>query len=133
MKRDDPLLLPLCQICGEYKGVGPCKNPACPDCFSRDTALRKEDVEQNTHQTCGICGKVKFVSCAQCGNSFCESHSLGANSNHFMNFNQHLGTCVECLKIICENCWILSPKGEIICLVHLEKERKTHAYRSPNP
>lgn len=133
MTRDDPLLLPLCQFCGEYKGVGSCKNPRCQMYFVGGTTQERDNANESTNQECNICGKIKYARCTKCGREFCEPHSLGVNSTRFVNFHQHLGTCVECQKIVCENCWILSPKGEIICLIHVEEERKSGAFHSDKP
>ncbi len=133
MTRDDPLLLPICQSCGEYKGVGSCKNPRCQEYILGGTTQEEDNADECTNQECNICGREKYAVCTQCDRVFCEPHSLGFNSTRFVNFNQHLGTCIECQKIVCENCWILGPNGEITCLIHLEKERKSRTFHSHKP
>ncbi len=121
MTRDDPLLLPVCQSCGEYKGVGECRNPSCSGSDNgKKIAIRY------TNQKCTICGQSQVVTCIQCGTGYCETHSVGAELNNLGSFHQRIGTCVECNHNVCEKCWILNPNGDIVCLVHLEKDRESH-------
>ena len=114
-KRDDPLLLPICQACGKYKGVGICKNPDCSE------SIRKSDASVSS---CDFCGRRKVLTCVQCGQSFCEGHGKGANLHRLEFFHQRVGTCIMCEQYVCEKCWILNPNGDIVCLRHLEEERK---------
>ena len=129
MTREDPHLLPICQKCGKYKGVGPCKNPSCPEFVKHstegETMIGKENPEESVSNPCSICAKEEIVICSQCGKGFCQTHGDGADLNQLRDFHQHVGTCVECKKVVCESCWILNPNGDIVCLKHLEEERKS--------
>ncbi len=81
--------------------------------------MRKND------NTCRMCMEKQVVVCNQCGEGFCEAHGKGAELSQLADFHQQVGTCVECQKVVCEACWILNPNGDIVCLTHLEQERKT--------
>jgi hypothetical protein len=121
MTREDPLLLPICGHCGKYKGVGPCKNPACPR-SERQSHNGEPVTEEDVKRPCRICMKDQVLTCAQCGQGFCQKHSVGAELNQLGSFHQRIGTCVECQQVVCEYCWILNPNGDIVCLKHLETE-----------
>jgi hypothetical protein len=118
MSREDPLLLPICQQCGKYKGVGPCKNPSCSE-FENESKISVQAMK-----SCIICEKQQQVVCSRCGQGFCKEHGAGAELNQLATLNQRLGTCVECKKVVCDNCWILNPNGDIVCLIHLEDRGK---------
>lgn len=124
MTREDPQLLPICQFCGEYKGVGMCKNPACSG-FKQELETGSPNMRDSVIRSCNVCKKESVVSCVQCGRGFCQTHSDGAKLNQLGSFHQQLGTCVECKQVVCENCWILNPNGNIVCLIHLEEKRDT--------
>ena len=132
MTREDPQLLPICEKCGKYKGVGPCKNISCPESVKHseegEPMTREDNPNESVNNPCSICGKEQVAICSQCGKGFCQTHSEGADLNLLGNFHQHVGTCVECQKVVCENCWILNPNGDIVCLTHLEEERKTRGF-----
>ena len=132
MTREDPQLLPICQTCGKYKGVGPCKNISCQEFEKQseegESMTREVSPIEPVVNPCTMCGMEHVVICAQCGKGFCQTHSEGADLNHLGNFHQHVGTCVECRKVVCENCWIMNSNGDIVCLTHLEKERKTRGF-----
>lgn len=132
MKREDPLLLPICNYCGKYKGVGPCKNPACSGALRQseegESMMEENSSKESVNQHCSICRKDQVLVCAQCGQGFCHAHSVGSELNQLDTFHQRVGTCVECQQVVCENCWILNPSGDIICLTHVEKERKTRGF-----
>jgi hypothetical protein len=126
MKREDSQLLPLCKFCGKYKGIGLCKDPACPGSMKQvdreEPDIERDNGKERTKQPCVVCGKQQIVTCTQCGEGYCETHSIGAELNQLGSFHQRVGTCVECQQVVCEKCWILNPNGDIICLTHLEKE-----------
>ena len=121
MTREDPLLLPICQKCGKYKGVGPCKNLACSESDGHITM----DPEHHSIISCSKCAEERVGVCSKCGKGFCKTHGKGAESKRLDNFHQIVGTCVECNQVVCEDCWILNPNGDIVCLEHLEKGRKS--------
>ncbi|MFW9788855.1 MAG: hypothetical protein ACFFE1_14335 [Candidatus Thorarchaeota archaeon] len=118
--REDPFLLPMCQQCGKYKGVGPCRNASCSE-FEKESNL-----DFRATKTCSICDRHQQVVCSQCGQGFCKEHGVGAELNQLATFNQHVGTCVECKLVVCDDCWILNPNGDILCLLHLEESGKNH-------
>ena len=115
------MILPYCQVCGKYKGVGPCKDPTCVASRVEGGNVTKEMKESS----CDICGERQIMTCNQCGRGFCEQHSEHGDKSQLTAFDQQVGTCIQCEKVVCENCWILNPNGEIICLVHLENERES--------
>lgn len=123
MRREDPLLLPICEKCGKYKGIGPCKSPDCPASIDNHEITHKP-----RNQSCKKCDKEAIVFCSQCKSGYCKTHSKGSKSNQLTDFHQCVGTCVECNQIICEDCWILNPNGDIVCLKHIEEKRKTEHF-----
>ena len=132
MKREDSFLLPMCNHCGKYKGIGYCNNPVCPE-FQRqldkgDSVMEDDSLNNSVYQSCSICKKEQVITCKQCGQGFCKTHSAGSESKQFVSFHQHIGTCVECQEVVCENCWILNPNGDIICLIHVEREPKNKGF-----
>lgn len=123
MTREDPKLLPICQFCGEYKGVGKCKNPSCSE--SRQETEDEPPLESDSkNHSCSLCKKKSIVSCIRCGRGFCQTHSKGANLTQLGSFHQRLGTCVECKQVVCDSCWIFDSNGDILCLTHLEEKRE---------
>ena len=122
MTREDDKILPMCQYCGKYKGIGPCKDPTCPG--SKEQAEAGVVSKIPTSNPCSMCDDEIVVQCAQCGQGYCQIHGKGAELSRLGDFYQHIGTCVECKKNVCENCWILNPNGDILCLIHLEKQRE---------
>ena len=128
MKREDPVLLPICNHCGKYKGVGHCKNPACPGSLRQlekgGSEIEEDSSKKPVNQLCSICMNDQVLTCSQCGQGFCTTHGLGSELNQLGTFHQRVGTCVECHQVVCENCWILNPSGDIVCLTHVEKERE---------
>jgi hypothetical protein len=128
MTRDDPLLLPICQVCGNYKGVGPCKNSSCSS--SKITSSRENSVEMKIEpapKSCSLCGSVAVVSCGECNRGFCEIHGTGQIEGQLLKWDQRIGTCSICQKVVCENCWILESDGAITCFVHHEGSHKHQA------
>jgi hypothetical protein len=119
MTRNTPQILPYCQHCGEYKGVGPCKNPSC----DRTQTVTITSIHQQ-HSKCTICSKGGEYSCKRCGRSFCEEHSSERNEKYLINIEQHIGTCNVCGNFVCEHCWILDEDGKIICIAHLVSKMK---------
>jgi hypothetical protein len=132
MKREDPLILPICNHCGKYKGVGYCKNPACPGFLGQldeeESETEEDNSKESVNQPCSLCRNDQVLACVQCGQGFCQTHSLGADLNKLGTFHQRVGTCVECHQVVCENCWILNPNGDIVCLYHIKNERKTRVF-----
>jgi hypothetical protein len=124
MTREDPTLLPICQFCGEYKGVGICKNPTCSG-SKQDMENEGSNKRDSVNRFCSVCKKDAVVFCVHCGRGFCLIHNEGVKLNRLESFHQHLGTCVECKQVVCEKCWILNPNGDIVCLAHLEETRET--------
>ncbi len=128
MKRDDPALLPICKHCGKYKGVGLCKNQACPGSLGHleegGSEMEEAISKKPAVQPCSICKNDQVVTCTQCGQGFCKTHGIGHELKQMGTFHQRVGTCVECQQVVCENCWILNPSGDIVCLAHVEKERQ---------
>lgn len=125
MTRDDPLLLPICQVCGKYKGVGLCKNSSCSS--SKFTSSRENSVEMrkgSTHNSCSLCESVAVFLCSKCNRGFCEIHGTGQIEGQLVKCDQRLGTCSICKKVVCENCWILEGDGAITCLAHHEGGHK---------
>lgn len=117
MTRNTPEILPYCQHCGKFKGVGICTNPNC-DKTKRVDFGTIPDVSNE----CIICSAEGEHRCSHCGLFYCNRHALGKEKSRLMSVNQHLGTCVVCSKVICEQCWIFNNKGLITCLVHLESK-----------
>ncbi|MGY5858786.1 MAG: hypothetical protein RTU63_05415 [Candidatus Thorarchaeota archaeon] len=117
MTRNTPEILPYCQHCGSYKGVGTCKNPKCDKSKQVDIkALRYES------SRCTICSTEGSISCSRCGGFYCNEHAIGSEETKLMSNEQHLGTCVVCGAVICERCWIFNNNGSVTCLVHLESK-----------
>lgn len=130
MTRDDPLLLPICQGCGEYKGVGLCKNSTCSS--SKITSNRENSVKmrkESVHKSCSLCESTSVVTCNSCNRSFCEIHGSGQGERYLVKWNQRVGTCSICTQVVCENCWILEEEGAITCLVHLEENKSLRSSR----
>ena len=119
MTRNTPEMLPYCQHCGRFKGVGVCENPTC----DKTNLIDLENLGQDFNN-CIICSSEGEHSCFQCGGSYCEEHALGREYSKLVRLNQHLGTCAVCGKFICEQCWIFDSSGSITCLVH--RELKDH-------
>ncbi|MFX1484276.1 MAG: hypothetical protein ACFFCP_13935 [Promethearchaeota archaeon] len=125
MERDDPLLLPMCQICGKYKGIGPCKNSRCPGSIgeSKIGGLGESRIEI---RSCSRCENKAIISCSRCDSGFCKNHGHGATNNHLITLDQVVGTCIICGEVVCENCWILESDGAITCLVHHETHHRRY-------
>ncbi len=113
MTRNTPKILPFCQHCGSFKGVGPCRNPECDK-----TKYVSIGFLQSQSGNCIICSKDGDHSCSRCGISYCTKHAIGKDESILSSLEQHLGTCVICGEVICEHCWIFNSKGSITCLVH---------------
>jgi len=127
MTREDPKLLPICHFCGEYKGVGICKNPSCSE--SVLGIGEGHPIESDSkNQSCSFCKKKSIVSCVRCGRSFCQTHSEGVDLTRLGSLHQRLGTCVECKQVVCDSCWIFNPNGDILCLTHLEEKSETQGF-----
>jgi len=105
MKRDDPILLPICQKCGRYKGVGTC---GC------EGSREMTDVSTK----CSLCENTGTIACTRCGRRYCEVHGKEEVKGHLTKWNQRIGTCTICDQSVCENCWILEDNGLITCLAH---------------
>ncbi len=126
MKRDDPLLLPVCQICGKYKGVGPCKDVNCIDSYK---SIRNDYVKMERrldYRSCNHCENEAHILCSRCNSGFCETHGTGHDINQLERWNQLVGTCSICKQVVCENCWILEGDGAITCLEHHERGNRNH-------
>ena len=82
------------------------------------------DIASGSNQSneCAICSAVGDDSCARCGNSYCAKHARGKEESRLVSIEQHLGTCVLCGAIICEQCWIFNNDGFVTCLGHLESQ-----------
>ena len=119
MTRNTPQMLPYCQHCGEYKGVGSCKNPACD---KTQTFMTSSTSQQNTK--CTVCSEPGEYSCERCGRSFCEKHASERTEIHLVSIEQHIGTCNVCGKLVCEHCWILDDQGMITCIAHLAVKKR---------
>ncbi len=132
MKRENPRLLPICQYCGKYKGIGQCTNPKCQSSEKHMDKQEQVSLESSArdheYQHCSICERDIEVICNQCGRGYCNLHSVGFNLNRLENFHQRVGTCIQCQQVVCERCWILNPNGDIICLTHLEKEHESAGF-----
>ena len=117
MTRGSYDLLPYCPRCGQYKGIGDCKNPNCGGISENGEPI------DNKTSTCAVCSSSGAVSCSVCGQNYCMDHSAGADQIELIFVDQHVGTCDICGKIVCEYCWILNKDGKITCLNHLESKR----------
>ena len=117
MTRNTPEILPYCQHCGNYKGVGICKNPKCDKTKLVDIRALREHSNK-----CVICSTDGNISCSRCKGIYCDTHAIGRVENRLMSVDQHLGTCVLCGVIICEHCWILNNNGLVTCFAHLESD-----------
>ncbi|MGY5879187.1 MAG: hypothetical protein RTV31_03005 [Candidatus Thorarchaeota archaeon] len=117
MTRNTPEILPYCQHCGRFKGVGICENPKCDKTNRVEVGTLREQFNE-----CVICSAEGVHSCSQCGGSYCEQHATGREEPKLTSMDQHLGTCVVCGKVICEQCWIFNNTGSVTCLVHRESE-----------
>lgn len=115
MTRNTPEILPYCQHCGKYKGVGICSNPKCDKSKQANPWSFREQFDD-----CVICSNDKVSSCYRCGRSYCILHATGKEESKLRNLDQHLGTCIICGKVICERCWILDNRGFVTCLAHRE-------------
>lgn len=113
MTRNTPKILPYCQHCGDFKGVGLCRNPECAE-----TKHVSIGFLQSQSGKCIICSKDGEQLCSRCGISYCDKHAIGKDESILSSNEQHLGTCVICGEVICEQCWIFNSKGSITCLVH---------------
>jgi hypothetical protein len=113
MTRNKASLLPFCRYCGQYKGIGQCKNPSCAS-----KRLLDADLQKLKNGTCMVCRDSVSQACYRCGKGYCTKHSEGSYRSTLTKLDQHLGTCVICGKIICENCWIFNQKGEVTCQIH---------------
>jgi phage host-nuclease inhibitor protein Gam len=127
MRRNDPLLLPICQICGKYKGVGYCNDP---NCRGSKPASKREDVvaikNRFTNKSCSLCDEIAVLSCCRCNQGYCKAHGIAYTEEHLVKLDQHVGTCSICNQIVCENCWILESDGTISCLEHHEGGPRHH-------
>lgn len=112
MSKKSEMLLPYCNKCGVYKGLGPCKI-----CNSTETDSITE------REICSRCKESMKIQCQRCESSFCSAHSDGSQLQKLSNNSQIIGTCAKCGIFVCEDCWILDEVGRIICLEHLEEDR----------
>jgi hypothetical protein len=119
MTRNTPEILPYCQHCGSYKGVGICNNPKCDK--TKQIDIRTLRTKSNR---CVICEADGLVLCSRCGDYYCNTHAIGHRESKLVSIMQYLGTCVVCGKVICERCWIFNNNGLVTCLVHLESKNK---------
>jgi hypothetical protein len=101
-----------------------CKNPACSG-SKKDMENEGSDERDSANRSCSVCKNESVVFCVQCGRGFCLNHGEGVKLTRLVSFHQRLGTCTECKQVVCEECWILNPNGDIVCLKHLEEKRKT--------
>ncbi|MFW9926054.1 MAG: hypothetical protein ACFFDM_04725 [Candidatus Thorarchaeota archaeon] len=122
MRRNDPLLQPICHICGKYKGVGPCSNPKCQESIGKSGVMTKPITKKIANrELCAICEKDAVLSCYRCNLGFCEIHGTAQAEEYLVIFDQRVGTCSICKQIVCENCWIFEGDGNITCLAHHEQ------------
>ena len=127
MTRDNPFLLPMCQECGKYKGVGPCVDSNCPGSKITSTGNDSgERMEGPTYESCSLCRNETVVSCCRCSRGFCKKHETGKVEGRLVKWDQRVGTCTICKQVVCENCWILEGDGTITCLVHHEGGSRHH-------
>ncbi|MHA1638142.1 MAG: hypothetical protein ACTSUB_09030 [Candidatus Thorarchaeota archaeon] len=112
MPEKSEMLLPYCNKCGEYKGLGPCK--IC-NSTGTDSVIKDE--------TCSRCIEPMKTRCQRCGSSFCSTHSQGSQQQNLVDNSHTIGTCARCGILVCEDCWILDEFGRIICLEHFEEDR----------
>jgi hypothetical protein len=134
MRRGSEILDPYCRFCGRYKGVGPCQYPDCPG-FNTSNEEQRERIpleQERGHEesagkleTCCICNEPKSVFCSVCGRIYCSRHSSGRLKVTVIGPDHHIGTCINCGRLVCEHCWILDNLGKITCIKHLE-ERNVH-------
>jgi hypothetical protein len=116
MKRNKPVLDPYCTRCGSYKGIGFCKNKSCLSY----AAEIKWGQSFESKGSCALCRNDASVSCARCGNMYCNTHSENGKESQFAGLNHYIGLCSVCEILVCENCWILNEKGAILCIEHFE-------------
>jgi len=115
MTRNTPEILPYCQHCGSFKGVGSCKNPKCDVTNRVDIGSLRDQSNK-----CVVCSREGEYSCSRCSAYYCIKHAGGKEEIKLISVEQHLGTCVVCGKVICEQCWIFNNKGAVTCFVHSE-------------
>lgn len=126
MRRDAARILPYCPFCGEYKGVGPCRNTTCRGSSIKelDRTPSKEPVRTEAG-VCIVCKGIVVQKCVRCKRGYCIEHSEHHTANELLSVKQHLGTCISCGQIVCEYCWILDERGKILCLQHSAENAKT--------
>ena len=112
MPERSEMLLPYCNNCGEYKGIGPCK--IC-NSTGADSVIEGE--------LCSRCNESMKIQCQRCESSFCSTHSQENQQQKLINNSQIIGTCARCGIFVCEDCWILDEVGRIICLEHLKEDK----------
>jgi hypothetical protein len=117
MTRNTPEILPYCQHCGKFKGVGICTNPKC-DKTKQVELGALEDLSSE----CAICSVEGEHRCSRCERSYCNQHASGREESELTSMDQHLGTCIVCGNVICEQCWLLNSRGLVTCLVHHESK-----------
>jgi hypothetical protein len=121
MTRNTPEILPYCQHCGNYKGVGTCSNPLCDKSKWVDISSL-----HNKSGKCMVCTQEGDTSCFRCGSLYCINHAVGWKENRLQRIDQRLGTCVVCGAVICEQCWIFNNKGLVTCRMHHETNFNSH-------
>lgn len=127
MRRNDPLLLPICPICGKYKGVGYCRDPNCRG--SKIISKRENELtirKRSNNKSCSLCDNDAILSCCRCYLGYCKKHGIAENEEYLVKLDQRVGTCSICKQIVCENCWILEGDGAITCLEHHEGGSRHH-------
>ena len=113
MARNSSTILPFCKHCGEYKGLGSCKNPNCQGMTSSESDMLKK-----REYKCAICGDTVMSHCIRCRLGYCSLHSKGMKETSLVSLDQHVGTCTLCGETVCEQCWIFNHFGDITCQIH---------------
>lgn len=128
MKRNSPVLDPYCLHCGKYKGVGYCSDSTCKGAlvpeYSGELIAGSRIISSQRMQSpsCRVCRGPASIECRRCGSGYCEQHAGNASESVMSGLKHHIGICIICHELVCEDCWILDENEHITCLDHLEEE-----------